>query len=238
MLNFASLTTEGMSETSKQKDQPRRIKEKAGGERQDGDDRLALAEDLREQRVAACRLTTGALEPVLVFAGFEVAEIEPRGMLHQLHADHIGVQLGEDAVDQRDAAAKQVCGDDQREFQRQQLCDRRQPAAGDPVGEGRAGRRHAALADHLVDDQLADIKQQQRLHGAQQPEHDARNRQRRAGAPDLREEALEVPERRQLFAKRRLVGGRAAESEAGGEILTGTHCPPKMVPVGRLRNPA
>ena len=82
------------------------------------------------------------------------------------------------------------------------------------------GAGMARLQHDLVDDQLADIKQQQRLHGAQQPEHDARDRQRRAGAPDLREEALQVPERRQLFAERRLVGGRAAESEAGGEILT------------------
>ena len=145
-MNFASLTTEGMSETSEQQDQPGRVDEEAGGERQDGDDRLALAEDLRQQRVAARGLAAGALQPVLVFAGFEVPEIEPGGMLHQLHADHVGVQLGENAVDQRDAAAKQVGGDDQREFQRQELGDRHQPAAGDPVGECRAGRGLAGSA--------------------------------------------------------------------------------------------
>ena len=220
-----------------QQDQPRRVKEKAGGEREDGDDRLALAENLRQQRVAARCLAARALQPVLIFAGFEMPEVEPGRVLHQLHADHVGMQLGEDAVDQRDAAPEQVGGDDQPEFQRQQFCDRHKPAAGDPVGKGRAGRGHPALAHHLVDDQLADIKQQQRLHGAQQPEHDACHRQRRAGAPDLREEALQVPERRQLLAERRLVGGRAAERQAGCEILTGTHCQPKMVSVGRLRNP-
>ncbi len=118
-----------------QQDQPGRVDEEAGGKRQDGDDRLALAEDLRQQRVAAGGLAAGALQPVLVFAGFEVAEIEPGGMLHQLHADHVGVQLGENAVDQRDAAAKQIGGYHEREFERQELGDRHQPAAGDPVGE-------------------------------------------------------------------------------------------------------
>ena len=107
---------------------------------------LALAEDLREQRVAAGRLAARPLQPVLVLAGFEMPEVEPGGMLHQLDADRVGMEFGQDAVDQRDAARQQVGGDDQRELERQKLGDGRQPSAGDPVLESSGPATAAASA--------------------------------------------------------------------------------------------
>ena len=86
-------------------------------------------------------------------------------------------------------------------------------------GEGMPGLQH-----HLVDDQLADIEQQQRLHGAQHAQADGGRGQRPAGAPDLLEQPLQVPERRQPLAERHvLVATAASQGQPCGEIFTGAH---------------
>ena len=175
-----------------QQDQPGRIDEQPRRQRCHGDDVLRLAEHLAEQGIAPRRLAPGALQLVLIFGRFEMHEIEPRGMGHQLDADRIGMQFREHRIDQPGNPVQQVGHQHQAQFHRQQHGDGCQQAAGPPVGKARPRRRHRGQCHHGVDQQLADIEHGDGLQRRYEPQADAGRGQRLAGAPDLRQQAPEM----------------------------------------------
>ena len=129
-----------------QHDQPRRVDDEAGGEADDGDDVLRLAEELADQARAPGRLPPRALEPVLQLAVLEILEVERRGVLHQPQAGLVAEPLRQQGVEQRHDAAEHVGADRQSEFQREQPADAVEQAARDPLLAGRRRRRGACTS--------------------------------------------------------------------------------------------
>ncbi len=184
-----------------QHDQPRGVRDEADGEADDGDDVLRLAEQLPEQRQAAAGLPPRALQAVLQLAVLEVLEIERRGVLHQAHAGGIREALRQQRIDQRHGAAEHVGEHGQPELQDEQPDERVEQPGVVPGAQALRWARQPGKADHLVDDQLADI---QRDHRQQRPEHPQRevgDGQRGRGLPDEREEGRQVAERADAFTQ-------------------------------------
>ncbi len=146
-----------------QQDQPGRIKEQARCQRHHGDHVLRLTEHLAEQGIAARCLATRPLQPVLVFGGFEMPEVQPGGMGHQLDTDRVGMQLRQHGIDKSSGPGQEIRDQYQAQLDCQQHQNRGEGAAAPPVAEGRAGRRHRGKAHDFIDDQLAHEQHGQRL---------------------------------------------------------------------------
>jgi hypothetical protein len=141
---------------------------------------------MRLERPAAWRLR--ALELVLHVAVLEVLEVERRRVLHQAQAGLVAEAFREQRVDQRDGAAQHVGQHRQRELQREEPGDAVEEAELPPFAQVVRRVRRADEQHHLVDDQLADVERRDRQQRADEAQHDLRGGERRAGAPDQREE--------------------------------------------------
>ena len=117
----ARFAPDGRHEAERQEqDQPGRIDKEARAKRHHGDHVLRLAEHLAEERIAARCLASRALEPVLVLGRFEMHEVEPRRMRHQLDADLVGVEFRQHGIHQSGRPRQEVRTDHQCQFDGQQ----------------------------------------------------------------------------------------------------------------------
>ncbi len=175
-----------------QGDQPGGVENQAGGKADHGDDVLRLAEQLPHQRHSSAGLPACPLELVLKFGVLEVFKVERRGVLHQPHAGGVGHALGQEAVDQRHDAPKNVRQHREREFGQQQHAEPVQHAAVEPQPQRFGPMRRLHQQHNIVDDQLADIQRDDRHDSANQPQHQRRRGQSGAGAPNHHQEGTQV----------------------------------------------
>ena len=159
----------GDQRQQQQHDQPRRIGGEPGGEADDGDDVLRLAEHLADERRAPADLPPGAVELVLDLAVLEVLEVERRGVLHQPDAGGIGEPFGQQRVHQGHHPAQNVRRHCEPQLRQDQQQEPQQQPAGEPAGG--VGRMSRDLRDvhHLVDDQLAHVQRRDRQQRPDQP---------------------------------------------------------------------
>jgi hypothetical protein len=121
--------------------------------------------------------------------------------VHQADAGEIAVGFGKQAVDQRAEAGREVGEHGKAKLQRDQAAEPREAAAGYPFPERPGRMRRAGLGHDRIDDQLADIKHQDRQHCPQQAQPEARERQRRARLPDELDETGEMAQRANALAE-------------------------------------
>jgi hypothetical protein len=183
-----------------QRDQPRRVRDQARREGGDRDDVLCLPEQLRQQRQPAAGLPPRPLQAVLHLAVLEVLQVQRRRVLHQPHAGRVVEALREEGVRQRDHAAQHVGDDGQRQFDDEQPRERVQQPRIPPRAET-LRPRHARQPDHLVDDQLADVKRHYRQQCPKQPHPEVGQRQPRRRLPDQAQKGRQIPESAHPFPK-------------------------------------
>jgi len=174
-----------------QPEQPGLEGDEAAGEEHEGDEILALAEDLAHEHGAGEGLAAGALELVVEGAVFELVEVEAGGVLHEADGGLVGEQVAEQRVEQGHAAAQGIGEEHEAELEAHEGEHGRELAR----GSGQLGEGH-----HVVDNQAADVERGQRQKRAQQAQHEVGGGQRGAGGPDEFQEGGQVAQGRYPLA--------------------------------------
>ena len=83
-----------------QQQQPRLGQQQHAGERDQRDEVLCRPQQQREQADAADGLAAGALEMIVDLGVLELGDIERGGVPHEAHAQPVGEQIAEQALEQ------------------------------------------------------------------------------------------------------------------------------------------
>src|SRR5204863_445642 len=102
--------------------------------------------------------------------------------------------LGEERIEERDAAAEDVGDDGEREFEGEKADDRIEHSAREPCVERAARGWVLRDLDDRIDDESADIESCDGEERADEAQDDERDADRRARLPDELQEGREVTE--------------------------------------------
>ena len=195
-----------------QQQQPGQLDGQHRGQRDQGDQVLGRREQQRDQADPPHRLAARPLEVVVGLRVLVLGQIEGGGVLHQPHADSVGEQVAQQALEQRGEPRQSLAPDRDGELEHHQAAEM------PPVHlSARGPRLHRG--DHAVDDQLADPQHRQRDERPHRAQHEDARGVATVGLEHQLEEWRDVLERLEPFAP----AGRLALAPREQALGTGHH---------------